>query len=395
MSVIAVLGVAGTVLAAGCTPTPGSWSRTASMATPRYEHAASLLPRTGRVLVTGGRSSTDLDAPALRSAERYDPATASWTTVAPMGSARARHTATALADGRILVAGGAATASAEVFDGPTNTWTATGPMKKVRAGAFAVRLSNGRVLVAGGGPGAEVYNPGTNAWTATGAIPTGVVVPPGDQNTEIRLYRREVDGLVPLSSDRALAIVGSEILELPDCPGVCGSSYTKTDVVVYTASTNSWALAPNMPVELIDTTSTLLSNGRVLVLGGDDGEEYERFASSRAQIYDPGSGAWLPRSPMAARRVRHSATLLADGRVLVVGGSDECCSSEGAPWRSTEAYVPPDKAFAPLPPMSKPREGHVAVRLADGRVLVAGGLGGYDANFDTIVRASAEVFRPS
>jgi hypothetical protein len=366
------------------------------MSTPRVEHAASLIPATGRVLVTGGRSESTadvLDPPALRSAERYDPATGRWTTVAPMGTARAGHTSTALADGRILVAGGATTASAEVFSGPSNSWKPTGPMKKARTGHFAARLSNGRVLVAGGAAGAEYYNPATNTWTATGAIPSAVTVPPSTPDLEYRRVRKEVDGLVPLSDGRALAIIAHEILRLPDCAGVCGATYVETEVALYTASTNAWTLVPNMPEELIDTTATLLSNGRVLVLGGSPGEAYDRDIVNTAQIYEPASGAWFLRSPMNDDRLLHTATLLADGRVLAAGGVTRACCEESR-LASSEVYIPADKAFARLPPMTRARQLHVAVRLNDGRVLVAGGLVPGDPSYTTVVSATAEVFRP-
>ena len=390
-SAAAALGLAAVALVAACGPVPGGWSATASMATPRLEHAASLISATGRVLVSGGR--TDAGGAALRSVERYDPGTGRWTTVAPMGGARAGHTSTALANGRILVAGGSSAASAEVFDGPANSWTATGPMRRVRTGHFAARLSNGRVLVAGGGQGAEYYNPATNTWTATGAIPSSVSVPPSTPDVEYRRVRHEVDGLVPLSDGRALAIVAHEILELPNCPGVCGSTYTETEVAVYTASSNSWTLVPNMPEELIDTTVTLLSNGRVLVLGGRPGYFHDQYASESAQVYDPATGQWFTRGDMADPRVRHTATLLADGRVLAAGGSGLCCYE--SPHASSEAYVPADQRFASLPAMTRGREGHVAVRLADGRVLVAGGLVPGDPSYTEVVSATAEVFRPT
>jgi hypothetical protein len=353
------------LITAACQPTDGAWSGAASMATPRVEHAASLIPTTGRVLVTGGRTSTSV----LRTAERYDPGTGQWTTVAPMSTPRAGHTSTALADGRILVAGGTSGASAEVFDGPSNRWTATAPMKRSRSGHRAVRLSSGRVLVAGGGEGAEVYDPATNTWSSTGALPTAVSVPDDTADTEYREVKA-VDGLVALSSGRALAIVGHEILRLPNCPGVCGTTTTETDVLQYGAATNSWTLVPNMPLELADTTATRLNSGRVLVLGGQGGGLHEWEASSSAQVYDPATREWSTRSPMQDGRVEHTATLLADGRVLVAGGTGLCCDG---PRSSTETYDPATLGFTPQPAMAAARQRHVAVRLEDGRVLVAGG----------------------
>ena len=102
-----------------------------------------------RVLVTGGYNGS-----YIASAEIYDPATGAWTATGSMATPRGGHSATRLADGRVLVAGGsngsAFVASAEIYDPATGTWTATGSMATPRYGHTATRLADGRVLVAGG-----------------------------------------------------------------------------------------------------------------------------------------------------------------------------------------------------------------------------------------------------
>jgi hypothetical protein len=379
------LAAAAVVVVAACQPPPAAgWTGTGGMSTRRADHAASLLS-SGRVLVTGGTNGSG----ALRSAERYDPATGGWGAAAQMGAARSGHTSTALANGRVLVAGGASGPSAEVYNPSTNTWSPTGTMRQSRMGHLAARLSTGKVLVAGGNGGAEVYDPATNAWTATGPLPSSAGAPEDTEDTEYVTRDWGVDGLVALSNGRAFAVVSWDVIVLPDCPGsVCSYGYVATDVMQYTASTNSWTSLPDMPDPLADTASTLLVNNRILVSGGRPGRGYgDESATGAAQVYDPALREWSSRSGMHDDRVRHTATLLADDRVLVAGGNGLCCE-DGGPRSSSEAYDPTKLGFTSLPSMATAREGHVAVRLGDGRVLVAGGTtpGG--------VTASAEVFRP-
>ena len=126
-----------------------SWVPTGSLFTARSRHTATLLPN-GKVLVAGGNNG-----PALSSAELYDPATGTWTATGSLGTARERPTATLLPNGKVLVAGGASNQSnflnsAELYDPATGTWAATGSLGTARAYHTATLLPNGKVLVAGG-----------------------------------------------------------------------------------------------------------------------------------------------------------------------------------------------------------------------------------------------------
>ena len=133
------------------------------MKVPRWRHTATLLAD-GTVLVAGGMNSGWPQA-----AERYNPATNKWSSAGTMSTGRADATATRLLDGRVLVAGGdnpGELASAELYDPATNRWTLTGSLSTARAGD-AVRLADGRVLINGSWRG-EVYSPATGTWTPTG-----------------------------------------------------------------------------------------------------------------------------------------------------------------------------------------------------------------------------------
>src|SRR5439155_245673 len=154
-----------------------SWVPTGSLFTARTRHTATLLPN-GKVLVAGGNNG-----PALSSAELYDPATGMWAATGSLGTARERPTATLLPNGKVLVAGGASNESnflnsAELYDPASGTWTATGSLGTARAYHTATLLSNGKVLVAAGGgssnslSSAELYDPATGSWSSTGSLGT-------------------------------------------------------------------------------------------------------------------------------------------------------------------------------------------------------------------------------
>src|SRR5207302_454769 len=119
----------------------------ASMAYPRARHTATLLAD-GRVLVVGGLG------PGRGNSEIYDPGTNNWSPAGNLISARANHQAVRLADGRVLVMGGRQPgrplSSAEIFDPQLRTWTSTASLLVARDRPQAVLLSDGKVLVTGG-----------------------------------------------------------------------------------------------------------------------------------------------------------------------------------------------------------------------------------------------------
>lgn len=286
-------------------PAANTWSMAGSMATPRYNHAATLLPN-GKMLVTGGYDSVTY----FSSAELYDPATDRWAPAGNMSVARLYHTATLLRNGKVLVVGGTygpdLSASAELYDPTTNTWSSAGSLGTARYLHTATLLNNGKVLVAAGATGtpalksAELYDPATNTWSATGSLATERSNPTAN--------------LLP--SGKVLLAGGSNAL------GVVGSAE------LYDPATETWSAAGNMIDPRIAHTaiSGLLPTGQVLVAGGHNGTSY--FAS--AEVYDPATNSWSTTGSLAITRAYHSATLLSNGRMLIVGG--EFCM------RSTEIY---------------------------------------------------------
>ena len=130
-------------------------------------------------------------------------------------------------------------------------------------------------------------------------------------------------------------------------------------------------------------TATRLADGRVLAVAGTN----SGWPVASAEIYDPSTGVWTRSAgPLVKPRSLHSATLLGDGKVVIVGGLDE----NFAPVADVEIYNPSSDRFTRVASLSVGRYYHTATLLADGRVLV---VGGYDAGGQPI--ATAEIFNPS
>lgn len=150
----------------------GTFTAVGSMSSARQLHAAVLLAD-GRVLVSGGLSSS-----TLSSAELYDPVNRTFGGAQPMIASRRQHTLTLLSSGGVLAASGTSGTTyrgGEVYDPAGNQWTSTQAMGVPRQDHAAVRLTDGRVLVVGGYNGsllssAEIYDPASNGWALTSSM---------------------------------------------------------------------------------------------------------------------------------------------------------------------------------------------------------------------------------
>ncbi len=142
-------------------------------------------------------------------------------------------------------------------------------------------------------------------------------------------------------------------------------------------------------------TATLLPDGKVLVVGGDDGNG---TVLATAELYDPATGKWSATGRMSTPRSGQTATLLPDGRVLVTGGEATVPRGYHEPpsLASAELYDPATGTWTATGTMSTPRVGHTATLLRDGKVLVAGGGGpGSDIAVWLPTLASAELYDPA
>jgi len=149
-----------------------------ALTTTRSGHTATLLAN-GKVLITGGANDAGNQ---LASAELYDPVAGTFTATGSMHATRFDHTATRLPDGKVLIVGGYDTgaATAELYDPAKGTFAETGTLTPQRAEHAAVLLPNGTVLVAGGYnlennlllADAELFNPQTGTFSGTGGLQT-------------------------------------------------------------------------------------------------------------------------------------------------------------------------------------------------------------------------------
>jgi hypothetical protein len=135
----------------------------------------------------------------------------------------------------------------------------------------------------------------------------------------------------------------------------------------------SWNGVAAMATPRMLHTATLLNNGKVLVVGGttkNGTPSAPTITHASAEIYDPVANTWSPAAAMSAPRSGHTATRLADGTVLVVGG----VNASGA-LATAERYDPATNSWSSAGTLTAPRDGHTATILLNGQVLVIGGQG--------------------
>lgn len=305
----------------------------AKMTVPRAMHTATTLAD-GKVLVTGGTSTNAFPGPALNTAEIYDPVAGTFRELtARLRSPRVQHTATLLADGKVLLAGGQAdtndgdgVATAELFDPTTQTFTSlAASMASPRGGHAATLLPSGKVLLVGG------FNRGA-----------------GTLKSDAELYDPVARTFAALSAKMLLLTEGHRATLLPD----------GKVLITGGAASNSIRLVP----ELFDPVT-------------------QTFSASSARMSTPRGG--------------HESTRLPTGAVLVSGGATVFSPTQLTALRSAEAFDPATSAFSPLSAtMVVPRATHAAALLSDGSVLLVGGISS-GANGSFAILDTAEVFKPA
>ena len=328
---------------------------TGDMGTERASHTATLLAN-GKVLITGGYNNTEV----LATAELFDPATGTFTSTGAMSTPRFSHTATLLADGKVLVTGGSSDlgalstannsgdlATAELFDPATGTFTATGTMKEVRSEHTATLLANGRVLVVGGAADnvAELFDPVTGTFAPT----TGQLTTGGRWGCTATLLN---DGTVLIAG-------GRDALDVWD-------AFSLNNAELFNPGTGTFKATGGMTEVRYDHTAALLQNGEVLITGGFNGQPL-----SSAELFDPVTGSFSATGAMSALRAEHTATLLDDGTVLVTGGFTY--DAPGS-FSSADIFDPTTSTFTPVGPMGAARFSHTATRLNSSQVLITGGV---------------------
>ena len=269
---------------------------------------------------------------------------------------RAGHTATTLPDGTVLLVGGfmeeeQQIAGVELFDPHALRFQTIDNLATPRQSHTATLLSDGRVLIVGGHSAhapyldsGEIFDPATRQFTSAG-----------------RMTASRGDHTALVLDDGRVALIGG-----------IGTDRTILDSIeVFDPKSRAFSVAGKMTVPRMGHVSVLMRDGRILIAGGNIGRRATLKIHGTAEIFDPRSGRSTPAADMFQARHKHDGVLLADGRVLVIGGSTEHAVRSD----STEIYDPTRNTFTPAATMNLARYKHrnASLLLSNGDVLIAGG----------------------
>jgi N-acetylneuraminic acid mutarotase len=352
----------------------GAWTAAADLPTAAAwygQHDGAVpLDQAGAVLVAGG---ADAASAAVSATSLYDPADNTWRAVGALHTPRRLHTLTRLANGKVLVTGGIsgsapgapALASAELYDPKDRTWTPTGALAGPRWGHSAALLANGKVLVAGGTTlrsgqtvkalrTAELYDPAGGTWTAVRDM------------TDARTGHTAV----PLSGGAVLVCGGTAPVGTPEDPALAFCE-------LYDPAADRWTPTGSLLRGRSHHQATKVSETQVLVTGGTapgapGGGPFDPFSQRTAELYDLGRGEWKAVAAMPSGRALHRAVPFGTGKVLVVGGA--ASDRDEAGYRSALLYDAAANTWTPAAGLAVGRWAFAVAPLPQGRVLVTGGV---------------------
>ena len=358
-------------------------------------------------LMAFGCAAAPLATPAIHAQS------ASWVATGPLNVPRYAHTATLLADGGVLVVGGSgpdgALTSAERYDPVTGKWRVVASPAVSRDHQTATLLFDGKVLVVGGSERPEIYDPVADTWSMT----TGTAVPHFSHsatrlaNGKVLVVGGTIDLSEPVQAEAydpatgqwaaagspryarvrhtATLLANGTVLV---AGGISNNDYDDGELPdpqnaeIYDPATNSWREV-GTPLRMDDHTATPLANGKVLIVGGTG------LPAGPAQLFDTTSETWRDPGPLNSARLGHTATLLASGKVLLAGSGALVGKAVSI---AAETYDPATERFTSTSPLGIGRQSHTATLLANGNVLVAGGMGHAGDGFP--IRGTAELYIP-
>lgn len=327
----------------------GAFRRASPLAVPRWGHTATLLAD-GTVLVAGGRAGPD-------TSEIYDPGTDRWRTIAGLQRRREGHTATRLDDGRVLLIG--ADTTGEIYHPDVEAWLPFDAPVPWRVGHTATLLARGRVLIAGGQDSSGM---------------------PAPDNFVVDVERGRVDPAGALSVPRWRTVA----FPLPDgavliAGGRSGDLQVLRSTEIVDPVTGGVTDGPPMLAERELHATAQLEDGRILVAGG-------ALASAiTAEILDPRALRWSAAPPMLDPvRSLHTLTSVCGGYVMAIGGWQNVLS------QAVEILDAGAVAWRAGPPVEGERSplGHTSTLLPNGDILVVGSDPGLDPSQETVFRFS-------
>jgi uncharacterized repeat protein (TIGR02543 family) len=345
----------------------------------RQKHVSTKLAN-GKVLITGGFHGGQYNSSnPYYECEIYDSATDLISLTDSMSYPRQTHTLTLLPNGKVLAVGGSAGAnpaistnylnSCELYDPNSGTWTAAASLNIKRYGHIAILLNTGKVLIAGGFGttgflnSCELYDPEFDTWSMTGSLAVG----------------RNVTSATLLQNGEVLISGGYNVTSLSSC-----ELYNPLDGV-WSSTTGQ------LNTSRYRHTSTLISSGpnagKVLVIGGGNSSSGH---TNTCELYDPIAKTWSYTGAIAGFRWDHTANILPDGNIILIGGSNstiayssyQIYNSDIGTW-STEIT----RASSSEWPTAKTV--HTATSLDNGDIFICGGC---TTTSSTSVIANYEVY---
>ena len=388
LGVVAVCVLA-SLPAAALTPT-GVWTDGATSGGLADAHrlGAGALLGNGQIVAAGGLSLLGF---GTKTAERYNPATQSWSSTAAMAHSRWSFDAIALNNGKALFAGGSnafldllgsgfVRSDAEIYDPNTNSFSSTDNNLSVARHAYGISaLNDGRILIAGGstvhnslnGAGStavDIYDPTTNLFTAAASMNAG----------------RSLHAQTTLADGRVVVIGGAQ-----------------NNAEIYNPITNTWASSASvthgtLPTTLKDTKAFELFNGQVFVAAGQN--TVDGVTTDNTWLFDPDTMSFAAGPSMAGFNYvangstqtvyqgtsdysafdLFAGTAMAGRYLLFAGGEHDPASGDDVELNSASIYDAVQNQFFDVGPMPFIHDDHTeAVLLNDvagnPRLLLLGG----------------------
>jgi N-acetylneuraminic acid mutarotase len=275
----------------------------------------------------------------------------SWSTVAPMPTAREGLAAATGFNGRIYAIGGTVNGSpsgttntVEAYTPSTNSWSAVASLPTARLGLAAATGFDGRIYAIGGTNGSnvfntvEAYNPVTNSWSAVATLPTA------------RFGLTAATGF-----DGRIYAIG----------GIDNNNVFNT-VEAYSPGTNSWSTLTSMPTARAGLRTATGFDGRIYAIGGTNGHN----PINTVEAYSPGTNSWSTVASMPTARQGLAAATGIDGRIYAIGGTN------GGALNTVEAYGPGTNSWSTVTSMPTARFSLAAATGFDGRIYAIGGFNG-------------------
>ena len=355
--------------------TTGTFTLTSGQLAYSKDYSKSILLDNGKVLIASANYSY------ATAAEVYDPSTQTFSRtsndMSAAGNGRTYGGAVKLQNGKVLFVGGMNyTKSAEIYDPATNLFTlANGLASRGRQRFTTTLLNNGQVLITGGYDGtsdnatSELYDPISESFSSTG-----------------NMMSKRSDHTATKLNDGTVLIVGGF--------GVGGTIGISNTAEIYNPITGTFSRTTgNLNKVRQQHTATLLNNGKVLIVSGVTNSGSGNFTTSDAELYDPATKTFtLINMPSGNGRLFHQATLLANGKVLITGGAT---STYSVTYADGLIFDPITNTFyTEASTMINARRFHTACLLNDGTVLIVGGYYPQGATIEQRYTKTAEIFKP-